>query len=814
MNQQNILLAALLLTLPTFATAQQKLALEEVLVTAQKKEESLQDTPVALSAFGEDALEREGINNIGDLANNVPALTIAPFPINSTTLRLYIRGIGLIDVQITQDPPIGVYIDGAYIARSSALATDIADLQRIEVLRGPQGTLYGRNSTGGALNLITKRPNPDATEFKQAFTFGDRNLLTSKTSINLPLWSGAAAKLAYYHKEIDGAVENTGVGDDFGNNDTDGYRIDLGWDITDKLRLDYGWDRADVEQTTLTYTHILPTPPLPGSGAGPALTNQINEGAASLIIFNPEGKRRDKIHSAVDIYPSINEIEGHVLTLDWGVSDALQMKYTLAHRDLYDATPTNNLASDTVSDGYRLDTLAIFGFPLNPVPGGTAPCATICTGRSVQYPNDEAPMTQSQLSHELQFSGSYFEDRLSFITGLYYFTEAADIGPPVLRHLLSGPLGDDPSGGRIEVMAGAAYEIDNSAKALYSQFTWRPPILDDRFSVTLGARHSEDERDARALRRQFTFLVTPGDGNNKTRSNFDTAVQLPEVFYDVTTGNKFGDDSFSLILEWDVFDDFNLYAKSSEAYKSGGYNIREQITAAGAQRFKDGFDEEKVSALELGMKARFFDNRLQINSAIFKQEIEGQQLNFTVPGSTSDTTVANAGASTLDGFEMDTTLLAAEGLIFILNYAYLEGEIEPSLNPLSGEIEDNFVFDSAPRHSYTAAVDWTLHYSDRWGRLAFNATYSFTDERNGGATKEFSTFRADKQDDFAVINARLGIYEMPAFNGLLNVALWSKNITDEAYSLNNVHNLPGSGRSIIFAEPRTYGLDLIYHWTN
>ena len=175
-------------------------ALEEVVVTAQKKEASLQDTPIALDAFGEDALEREGIANVGDLAANVPALTIQPFPINTTTLRIYIRGIGLIDAQITQDPPVGVYIDGGYIARSAALATDIADLTRIEVLRGPQGTLYGRNSTGGAVNLITRRPNVDAVEFKQNVTLGDRDLATVRSMLNLPLWDGSAVKLAYYKK--------------------------------------------------------------------------------------------------------------------------------------------------------------------------------------------------------------------------------------------------------------------------------------------------------------------------------------------------------------------------------------------------------------------------------------------------------------------------------------------------------------------------------------------------------------------------------------------------------------------------------------
>ena len=237
--------------------------LEEVLVTAQKKTESLQDTPIALDAFGEQALEREGIGNVGDLANNVPAMTIQPFPINTTTLRIYIRGIGLIDAQITQDPPVGVYVDGAYIARSAALTTELADLTRIEVLRGPQGTLYGRNSTAGAVNLITRQPDVDRVQLKQAFTVGDRDLFSSKTMINVPVVEGLAAKLAYLNKRVDGYIENTGQGGDFGDTDTEGYRLDIGWDISDTVRLDYAYDRAEVTNTNLVYSHTRPSDPIP-----------------------------------------------------------------------------------------------------------------------------------------------------------------------------------------------------------------------------------------------------------------------------------------------------------------------------------------------------------------------------------------------------------------------------------------------------------------------------------------------------------------------------------------------------------------------
>jgi iron complex outermembrane recepter protein len=802
---------------PAVLAQNSKPMLEEVVVTAQKKEESLQDTPIALDAFGEEALEREGIGSVGDLANNVPALNIQPFPINTTTLRIYIRGIGLIDAQITQDPPVGVYIDGAYIARSSSLATEIADLQRIEVLRGPQGTLYGRNSTGGAVNLITRRPNPDAFQFKQSLTAGDRNLLNSRTMVNVPLWQGAAAKFAYLQKRVDGYIENTGFGGDFGDSDTTGYRFDFGWDMNESLRLDYAYDKADVTNTNMTYSHIRPSDPIPNPNAnsGIAFTNLINSGARQFYDFNLSGKRPDKIFSAIPLVEAENEISGHQLTLSWSVSDELEIKYIAAQRELYDATPTV-LATGARSDGYRLDNDPLLGFPIAPTPGAAAICSPVCVGRSVYYDGFTPDIDQDQFSHELQFSGSLFDARVSYIAGLYYFEEEARQSPGEIGHLLSAPLGSnesgDNTGNRIEVMTQAQYDIENSARAAFAQIGWRPPVLEDRLNLTIGLRHSEDSRYARAFRRQITFIVIPGDGDNTDRDNNDSATQLSEAFYDVVGDRDFEDFSYSVIAEFEATDSINLYAKRNEAYKSGGFNTREQITPAGAQRFVEGFDPEKVIAYELGLKSRLFENRVQLNATVFQQEFEDQQLNFSVPNSVSDTTVANAGESTLKGFEMDTTWLATENLILVLNYAYLDASIEPSRNPLSGEIDDGFVFDSAPQHAYTAAVDWTLWTGGYGQRLGFNATYSFTDERNGGAQAETSGFDQDRQDDFAVLNARLGLYDLELFDGTLDMAVWSKNLLDEEYSINNVHNLPQAGRSVMFGEPRSYGLDLIYRW--
>ena len=144
-------------------------------MVAQRVEESAQDTPVSLVSFNTGELETLGIASIADLRAKVPNFLVDQFPSSNQTLRLFIRGVGIADVQITQDPAVGVYLNGVYLARSTGLATEVADLERIEVLRGPQGTLYGRNTTGGALNLITLKPDPAAIAFRQTLGTGNRD---------------------------------------------------------------------------------------------------------------------------------------------------------------------------------------------------------------------------------------------------------------------------------------------------------------------------------------------------------------------------------------------------------------------------------------------------------------------------------------------------------------------------------------------------------------------------------------------------------------------------------------------------------------
>lgn len=816
--------------------------LEEVVVTAQRKSQSLQDTPISLTAFGEERLEIDGINSLNDIGSKVPSLTIEPFPINNATLRIFIRGVGIADVQVTQDPPVGVYVDGVYIARSTGTALDVAELQRIEVLRGPQGTLYGRNTTGGAINLVTQRPTTEAFEFKEKLTFGNRNQFGSKTSANIPIGDTLAAKVAYLTTKRDGFIENTGPGGDFGDREVEGYRIDFRWDVNDSMTVDYAYDKSEYEYINYIYQSILPGEQNKGQ-AEPVREFAVTQAKHS-------GERFESMESFRPMETSETEIEGHslIITKDF---DNVQVKYIAAYRELYDASYAD-LGGGIGSGRYRTDSHEYCG-----------PAVRRQTGENC-LPLVVPQISQKQISHEIQFSGALLEDSVDYIFGLYHFEEEAteDNSPlhhqfsselsdtllPILEPILAPVIGTVLSLGDVSIinMLSQYYEIENSAKALFGQFTWTPNILDDRLSLTFGGRYSEDSRAALKNQTDKTYLQI-GTLNQAIDvqnlgflapilSQIDFLVPGDRAFDNISASKDFTNSSFSFIAEYDLTENTNLYGKYVQAYKSGGFNTRDPqrgstgtpsglLTPEGRGDdtdepaadgivygfgFTDGFESEYVDSIEIGIKSELMDRRLRFNANIFASEYENMQLNFVLAGTIADTKVTNAGEATMSGLETDITFVATRNLILMLNYAYLDAEITKAEDKAGNDVTDTFVFFSAPEHSYTASADWAIAASE-WGELSFNLSYNFIDKRNGGPR------RANAENTFSnsygLWNGRLSLSQVPINRyGTLSFGLWGKNLADEEYVVTAIDNIPHSDRSVIWGETRTYGMDIIYEY--
>jgi iron complex outermembrane recepter protein len=346
-------------------------ALEEVIVTAERRETSLQDTPISVLAFGAPQLEKLGVDDLSDLQSSVPNLSIRQFPNSQASLRAYIRGIGNNDVQMTLDPSVAVYIDGFYVARSIGLSNEVADLQRIEVLRGPQGSLYGRNSIGGAINMVTAKPTGELG-LKQTVSVGSLDYLRSSTNLNLPKVGDFSAKLSLVAGTKDGQVENKGSGPNFGDNDNIGARVAVNWSPVDGFSADYAFDYSDVDTGVLYYQTV--AQPYP------------------QYSFLPYSKNRmDEVTPKHPVDESTLKVTGHSLTLAWEVSDALTVKSLTGYREV----------EQHVYQDYGANPLAARMFANDP------------------FDND-----QDQFSQEFQFLGSLLDGSVDYVAGLYYFDES------------------------------------------------------------------------------------------------------------------------------------------------------------------------------------------------------------------------------------------------------------------------------------------------------------------------------------------------------------------------------------------------------
>ncbi|MEM9255807.1 MAG: TonB-dependent receptor [Pseudomonadota bacterium] len=766
MRWQICALAAALASAAPLAPAQTSSPqLEEVLVTAQHREESLRETPISLVTFNQEQLEKQRISNITNLNGLVPNFNIDSFPENNSTLRLFIRGVGLTDTQITQDAAVGVYLNNAYIARSTGLAFDVADLERIEILRGPQGTLYGRNTTGGALKLVTKKPDLEYLEFDQTVSAGNQDLFSSKTSANIPFGERYAAKAAYFFEEVDGYIDNTGPGGSFGDKESKGFRFDLRADFTDSLIMDYAYDVSKIKYYNYTPQAVFPRP----SGGGlDDLLAIIGNIAENYIDYSTN--RIGTLSTVSPLLPTDTEIEGHTLNIEWLVNDSVTLRSITAYRELDDKRYID--FSSGSSEGFRIN---FFEATIGAEAG---------TDR-LDLPTVRPHLTQDQFSQEFQLLGN-IGDRWDYMAGVYYFEESADEDSP-LHHIFSAfPFADN---GTIYNYGSEFNSIDNKAYAFFTQWTWTPDLLEDRLHLTLGWRYSKDNR--KATRAVLDRVVL---------DNVTNVAGFTESDFDASGDKDFDDSSIAAIVEYDLSDTKNAYIKYAEAYKSGGFNIRDPDEAS----FENGFEEEKLQSYEAGLKGEFMDRRLRLNSAVFYQEFKDYQYNFQIPGTIQNTRVFNVDGGEMSGIELDVSVLATQNLFFQASYAYLDSELDDVISPITGELEQ-FDFTNAPEHTYSLMADYVFS-AVTFGVLSVNASYNYVDTRQ---KNNADTFRGE----YDLINARLSLSEVEGLGGLWSAALWGKNLQDSDYEAFTFDNLPQATRAITWADGISFGIDISYSFS-
>ena len=769
------------------ALAQGKI--EEVVVTAQKRAENLQEVPIAITTLTTAQLETEGIFNFENIVGSVPSLMETPYP-SGNFLILYMRGQGVSDpMQITADGSVGLYVDGYYISRPQGAMFDLADTERVEVLRGPQGTLYGRNTTGGAINLITRKPSGEFG-FKQNLSMGSRNLVRSLTTIDLPEVYGVSSKVTILRKTQDGFVKNrsgvpsmaspfappgfwkkrnyrTGLMEDigsrhdFGETDEIAGRIALHWSPCncDTFDVDYAYDVGSQDSTPIYYQGTLPY-------------LQFLFGAEYKLGDRPTGHT----YRPMDLSVTKTHFKGHGLTLTWQASDNLTIKSLTSYRDLGFNAPTDKAEAFTVPS-YSIDKI-----------------------------------NNHQASQEFQFIGNV-GDSINYVAGLYYFHENSNHfqyrgGQAPVRNPVTGL-----PASWYTTFSYRYVTAETDSHAAYGQVTWTPPVLDNRLDLTLGGRFTKDRRKAKRDFGRQGYVEEAGLRNSQSFSRFNPA--------------------FTASYSWS--DTINTYAKIVTGYKAGGSS-----EGAPPGQFSNTFDPEDVTTYELGLKSDWLDGGLRLNAAAFYSKFKDMQLAFVAD--TIDTSLIqgyNAGKAKMRGLELELIWLPITDLQFKLDYSYLDPKINKvdvipnsvfengPINPVSpyhvgDNIKDLFVMPYSPRNSYHLSMDYTFwRFANADLSLNLNYRYQSDNYLTAPAGKGVPGRENYRQDSYGILNARIAAdFKLPQDHNL-QVAVWGRNITEKEYRTHMIGlgggpvRTPNSPLGYTFnatawSEPATYGVDLIF----
>jgi iron complex outermembrane receptor protein len=757
------------------ATSASAQGVEEIVVTAQKREENMQDVPIAVSAYSSAALEARGATALTSLFQAPPpGVVMQPFAGSQSLLIVDMRGVTNGDPgQGTSEVGTAVYLDDVYLGRAQGLGLELADPERIEVLRGPQGTLFGRNAEGGAIRVVTKKPTGEFGGSAK-LAVGNYDQRRYEAHLNLPEIAGFSVKLDYLNTRHDGytsagpRVARIARQADFGALDAEGYRASVRWQPTDTITVDYAYDHSTTDD--VRDYNVLGAPPYGFAPFGPL---------TPLSTFTaPGGQPRTGIDRRVDdawisLYnaPFRVKAQGHTVQAGWELNDNLTLRSITAFRK------TREKGANQLGGAFTVSSLGPTGRPISLlVPGlgttslGLDPSTTVYAISGVASYNE---VDQSQESQEFQLVGSF--DEIEFVIGAYYFHEKVnDLRQSFLSVVFTDPgltnaVGVNPF---TVGSAGAGLGVQNAESTSYAGFgqaTWSPGFAGDRLHLTAGLRYTDDKK-------LFLRSVSNGAVVNQVGAPFR---------------EKRFDPAFT--IAYDVADAVNIYAKYSQAYRAGGVSVRSPL-------FKP-FGAEVNKAYELGVKSEFLDRRLRVNAALFENRIHNRQITAQLDptGNPAVTDTLNApGVTRIRGAELEIVAAPTRGLQVSGTYAFLDGHRPPSYTQIDPNAE--LRIQSLPRHAITVAVDYTLPI-ESVGELAFHLDYAMASDTPGTGRVAYGAFAWDIQRD--VTNARIALQNVEVGPTKWRLAFFGKNLFDNAYP---VFTAPGA--NAILSAPRTYGLEL------
>ncbi len=842
--------------LPTDVQAQEGV-LEEVIVTARRREEAIQVVPVSVTAFSGEQMRDAGITNIQDLGYVTPGLQVD----QSSAAQIWIRGIGQRDDGSRVDAPVGVYLDGLYIPRKDGQLLDLIDIKSVQVLRGPQGTLFGKNTTAGALIVTSNQPDETFGGWVDV-RLGNYDRRDLRASVDLPLIDEKLlSKLTVGLIERDGYQDNVTTGQQPASEDRQSAALQLSWRPDDTLFVDamaYYSDVDEVQPSTncrymvdssfngedsLFGNRIHPgdsvpvdafddddTPVLPGF-----VDQSITYGDAC-----DESSRREKRYEVTSEIPIQFKLENLLLglTVAWELSPTLVLKSITGYSDQEKSgnfgNPDNDATHLAISSRYRA--------------GGS-------------------PSKRDHWSQELQLTGSAFNERLDYTLGLFAMREKIDDGTDTSSSVPSGYL--IPSASVMSINDPTAerqtYDLENTTYAAFFQGSFD---LTENLELTAGVRWTSEEREqtvdlelldqaayrdiayaaiadvegivplkdlgivlvtdlARVMEQDMFGLIAaafPRDADGQAVYPLVPATELvpgidedvDETWTEVTPMVSLAYHLPAALIEGSVVEAGMFYVTYAEGFKSGTF---EPIGVDG----QAVVEPETVDNLEFGFKLDLLDGRMRFNGAVFQTDFDDMQLRQVVldSGGTPRVVFRNASKTEIRGVELEWTWMPVDNLLLIATGSFNDFEYKAfddqqfstvallSQQPLPVVDRTSEPFAEVPETTYSFGIQYT--WITPFGDFIPRVDYSYVDEifmgldAGAGQNEDQSTF-----GDYSLVNARLG-WSSPG--GHVEAALYGTNLTDEFYYFGAAAVGDSTGDFMVTsAPPRMYGVELRYNF--
>ncbi len=773
--------------------------LGEIVVTATKRETNLQKTPIAINVLSSQALTDRHVQSLYDLADGaVPSLRVATFEARQSALTIGIRGIVPLDAnQPAREQGVGVYIDGVYLGRQHGLNAALFDVDRIEVLKGPQGTLFGRNTEGGALSIVTKGPSG---KWGGSATAGIANYggYNGALRLDLPEVYGVSLKLDGVVQYQGPTTKNPLAGQTgFNYYDRRGFKATARIHPVSGMTADFSYDNG-YDSNSPFYSQLLNYNPngckagtqaassacyLPGSNYT-TLTGTVKPLPNQVVVNGTSRMKTADI--GVPQQPSIDKTHGFTSNIRWDVAPEIELRSITAWRGV-NATQWDN------SGGYHRVPVVAAG----------------CTGSACNFSRYSlADLHQNQFSQEFQAVGTV--GQIDYVAGLYYFNEhiSDDAATPnslafnsalTTISVLDPCTGSGGFGSQVGCRSiDRASEVFSKSYAGYGQVTWNAT---DAIHLTAGGRYTHDEKQ--------------GVLHFSRNLNYDTATpaQLTAAGYKPldASWNRFNPMA---TLAYDASDSVHLYAKYATGYRAGGASSRTSNYQT--------FNPEDVKSYEIGAKTDFWNHRARLNLAGYIMDRKNSQVDIssiqtTASGSFNNLVTINApGITKIRGIEADLTVQPVTGLTLTAGYAYTYTKIPPVLIASTG-VYQNFYIVFTPRNAANGAIDYTMPLGDMDLKFHIDGNYS-------QATQAFDQF-ATKNDASFIANGRIALANIRVSDtNMVTISAWVRNMFDKQYIFRRdpSNSLPGAPTSATstsgsinnilgdygnFNAPRTFGAE-------